>query len=214
MRGERRATALRAGALGLGALALLALAIAGKAPSTAELRDFGDGLGAAAPLVWPPLFAVLNFVAPWPVLAGATGAVFGTAGGTPLALAGVLVAATCQFSLARRGAGPDLRDRALARMPGIDRALERDGLLALFLSRLVPGVPWGPVNYAAGLSKVRLRDVWVATVAGGTPKVFAYVALGGNLDDLTRPEAVVAIVIWAVMGIVGLTVAARRLRAR
>ncbi len=62
--------------------------------------------------------------------------------------------------------------------------LERNGFLTIFYSRIIPGVAWGTVNYAAGCRGCRLRDLLLATVVGGTPKVFAYVALGGNLEDL------------------------------
>ena len=45
---------------------------------------------------------VANFVVAWPILAGAGGLLFGTAVGTPLALAGVTAASLAQMSVARR----------------------------------------------------------------------------------------------------------------
>ncbi len=193
--------------------AVIALWLSGLAPSTDELRDWGDDLGPTAPFLWPPLFAVLNFAVPWPILAGATGLIFGTAAGTPVALVGVLLAAALQFGVARKVAGEHLRSRVLERAPRIDAALERNGFLAVFYSRIIPGVAWGVVNYAAGLARVRLRDVLLATVAGGTPKVFVYVALGGNLDDLTRPEALVAIGMLVALALTGLVIARRQYKA-
>ena len=208
--GQTRAVALRVAGVAIVTAAIVALWLAGVAPSSGELRDWGDDLGVAGPLLWPAVFAVVNFVVPWPIVAGATGAVFGTAAGTPIAVAGVLLAAVMQFGLARTTAGEHLRGRMLARVPQIDALLSRNGFLAVFYSRIVPGIPWGPVNYAAGLARVRLRDVLLATLAGGTPKVFAYVALGGSFDDLTRPEALVAIGLLVVIGLVGLVVARRQ----
>lgn len=205
--------ALRLAVVAVVVTGVVALWLSGVAPSSSELREWGDDLGPAAPLVWPVLFALVNFVVPWPLIAGATGAVFGTAAGTPIALAGVLLAAVLQFGLARTTAGERLRARMLARVPRIDALLDRNGFLAVFYSRIVPGIGWGPVNYAAGLARVRLRDVLLATVVGGTPKVFAYVALGGNFDDLARPEALVAIGVLVALGIGGLFVAHRQFRA-
>lgn len=195
------------------AAVLAGLALAGVAPSSGELRGWGDDLGVAGPLLWPPVFAILNFVVPWPLLAGATGAVFGTAGGTPVALAGILFAATFQFAVARTAAGDHLRGRVQERIPRIDALLERRGFLAVFYSRIMPVVPWGLVNYASGLARVRLRDLLLATVAGGTPKIFAYVALGGSFDDLTRPEALVAVGMLVALALTGLVVARRQFRA-
>ena len=211
--GDSRPVAVRAAILVVVAVVVAGLALSGVAPSSGELRDWGDDLGAAGPLLWPPLFAVVNTVVPWPILAGVTGAVFGTAGGTPIALAGVLLAAALQFGVARTTAGEHLRGRVHARIPRIDALLARNGFLAVFYSRIMPVVPWGLVNYAAGLARVRLRDLLLATVAGGTPKVFAYVALGGSFDDLSRPEALVAIGMLVALGLTGLFVARRQFRA-
>lgn len=193
------------------ATVVVVLWVTGAAPSTGQLRRWGDDLGAWGVLVWPLLFGALNFMIPWPLIAGATGAVFGTAGGTALALAGVLVAASLQFAVARTVSGEDLRRRARARVPRVDALLERNGFLAVFYSRIAPGVSWGMVNYAAGLLGVRLRDVGAATVVGGTPKVFAYVALGGSFHDLSRPEALVAIGLLAVLALGGAVMARRQL---
>ena len=42
----------------------------------------GRSLGWSAVVLWPLLFTVVNFVVPWPLLAGRQGLLFGTAGGT------------------------------------------------------------------------------------------------------------------------------------
>jgi uncharacterized membrane protein YdjX (TVP38/TMEM64 family) len=41
------------------------------------------------------------------------------------------------------------------------------------------------------------------TLVGGAPKVFAYTALGGSLDDLTSPEVLVAVAVLLVLALVG-----------
>ena len=103
----------------------LALAVVlyatGSAPSADELRDWGEDLGWAGTIVWPVLFAVVNFVVPWPLLAGATGLVFGTAGRHAAGAAGGAARRqSLQMLLARHLAGPHLRERMLARAPRID----------------------------------------------------------------------------------------------
>lgn len=211
---QRRLTALRI-ALAAAAVATLAtLALTGSVPSADRVRELGDDLGGLAPFLWPPLLGALNLVVPWPILAGATGLVFGTAAGTALAVAGVLVATALQFGIARHAAGERLRARVLARVPRIDALLARSGFLAAFYSRIVPGVSWGMVNYAAGLARVRLRDLLLATALAGSPKVFAYVALGGSFDDLSAPEAKVAVGLWVALALTGLVLARRGLSPR
>ena len=67
----------------------------------------------------------------------------------------------------------------------------------------MPLLPWGVVNYSAGVTRLPYRDMAVGTVIGGAPKVFAYTALGGSLDNLDSPEAVVAIALLAVLALAG-----------
>ena len=73
----------------------------GSIPSSDEARDFGDSLGPAAPFLFVPLFVLANFLIAWAILAGAVGLLFGTAAGTPLALAGVTLAALAQMAVSR-----------------------------------------------------------------------------------------------------------------
>lgn len=212
--GGRRSVAIRVGLVALMTACIAAFWLSGLAPSADRIRDWGDDLGPAAPILWPLIFGVVNFVMPWPIIAGATGLLFGTVAGTPLAIAGILVAAVLQFLVARHAAGDALRARVLARAQRLDALLERNGFLAVFYSRIVPGISWAIVNYGAGLARVRLRDVLTATALAGSPKVFAYVALGGSFDDLSRPEALVAFALLVALGIVGLVLARRQFAAR
>jgi uncharacterized membrane protein YdjX (TVP38/TMEM64 family) len=46
---------------------------------------------------------------------------------------------------------------------------------------------------------VRLAAFAAATAIGVAPRAFAYTALGGSLDDLGSPEAIVAIALLVLM---------------
>ena len=59
-------------------------------------------IGALGPILYVPLFVLVNFAVAWPILAGAAGLLFGTAVGTPLALLGVTAAALTQMAIARK----------------------------------------------------------------------------------------------------------------
>ena len=207
---DRRAFLLRAAAAVLLAGAYAAVWLSGAAPSADEARDWGEGLGWTAAVVWPPLFGLIVFFLPWPIVAGATGFVFGTVAGTPLTIAGVLCASSFQFWLSRHVPTHGLRRNVMRRLPRLDTLLHENGFLTVFYTRLLPLLPWGAVSYAAGFARVRLRDVLLATLAAGVPKMFAYTALGGSFDDLTRPEAIAAIAMLVVLTLVGLEVGRRR----
>jgi uncharacterized membrane protein YdjX (TVP38/TMEM64 family) len=180
-----------------------ALAITGSIPSSDEARDFIDDLGAAGPVLYVPLFVLVNFAVAWPILAGAGGLLFGTAAGTPQALLGVTAAALTQMAIARWLAG-EHRGRLLPqRTRRLENFLTENGAVAVMESRIVPLVPYGVVNYSAGLTQLSYAAMAAGTLIGAAPKVFVFTALGGSLDDITSPEALVALAVWVLVGIAG-----------
>ena len=181
-----------------------AIALAtGSIPSSEEARDFGDSLGPLAPFLYVPLFVLANFLITWPILAGAGGLLFGTAAGAPLALAGVTLAALAQMAVSRRLAGEHRGKLLPRRTKRIENFLTENGAVAVMESRIVPLLPYGLVNYSAGLTHLTYKHMALGTVIGAAPKVFAYTALGGNIGDLTSPEALTAIALLVILGIAG-----------
>jgi uncharacterized membrane protein YdjX (TVP38/TMEM64 family) len=178
-------------------------AVTGSLPSPDEARDWGEDLGDFAYAAFVPLFVIVNFVITWPILAGAAGLLFGTAVGTPLALAGVTAASLAQMLIGRRLASGHHGSLLPKRTRAIEDFLTRNGAVAVMESRIVPLLPYGLVNYSAGLTHLRFRDMALGTVLGAAPKVFAYVALGGSLANLGSPEAIVAIALLAALALAG-----------
>src|SRR3954471_7213951 len=105
MDGRRLALIRIGGYCALIGVAFGVVAVTGSFPSADDIRDWGDGLGPFAPVAFIPAFVLLHFVITWPILAGATGLLFGTVAGTPLALAAVTFAALAQMAIARYLAG-------------------------------------------------------------------------------------------------------------
>jgi uncharacterized membrane protein YdjX (TVP38/TMEM64 family) len=178
-------------------------ALTGSLPSPGEARDWGESLGDFAYVAFIPLFVLLNFIVTWPILAGAAGLLFGTAAGTPLALAGVTGAALTQMLVARKLASGHHGNLLPERTRAVEDFLTRHGAVAVMESRIVPLLPYGIVNYSAGLTRLHYRSMAVGTVIGAAPKVFAYTALGGSLDNLGSPEALVAIGLLAWLALAG-----------
>ena len=144
-----------------------------------------------------------NFVIAWIILAGAAGLLFGTAAGTPLALAGVTLAALAQMAVSRRLVGEHRGKFLPQRTKQIEDFLTENGAVAVMESRIIPILPYGLVNFSAGLTHLSYRDMALGTVIGAAPKVFAYTALGGSLGDLKSPEAIAAIALLVILGIAG-----------
>ena len=189
---------------------LLALFALSGSLSAGRVEDWFDGLGAAGPVIFIGCSSLLTVAMfPGPLLAGAAGLLFGTALGTPVAIAGATLGAVLAFSLGRRWAHDAVEELARGRVARLRGWIGRRGFFAVLYARLAPGIPYNVVNYVAGLSPVRLGAFALATLLGCAPRAFAYAALGGNLDDLGSPEVVVALAVLAVMAVSGL-VALRR----
>ena len=192
----------------------IATTASGSLPNSDEVRDWSDGLGAAGPLLFVPAAAAgLCLFVPGPVLAGAAGLLFGTAAGTPIALAFIVLGAVMQMSISRYLAGDAAAHFLPARVKRFDRFIEERGFWAVFYMRLAPAIPYNLVNYGAGLTSLSVRAMAAGTAVGGLPRTFAWVALGGNLDDLGSTEAKVAIALLVAMAFFGAILARRQLAA-
>ena len=173
--------------------------------SPERVRDWVDGFGAAGPIVFICLSSLLTVALfPGPLLAGASGLLFGTALGTPVSIAAATLGASLAFSLSRWWAHDAVLALAGRRLLTIRDVLARRGFLSVLYARIAPGVPYNLVNYAAGLTAIPLRTFAAATALGVSPRAFAYTALGGSLDDLGRPEAIVALCLLVAMAVGGL----------
>jgi len=211
-RPSRRVAVRRLIAYGLVLATVFAIVAAtGSLPSADEARDFGEDLGAFAYVAFVPLFVVCNFVITWPILAGAAGLLFGTAVGTPLALAGVTAAALTQMFVARHLAAGHHGSLLPQRTRGVEEFLTEHGAVAVMESRIVPLLPFGLVNFSAGLTRLEYRALALGTIVGAAPKVFAYTALGGSLSDLRSPEAIGALTLLVTFALLGALLVRRRI---
>lgn len=182
--------------------------------SSDRVRDAVDPLGAAAVPVFILVSALLTCALfPGPLLAGASGLLFGTALGTPVSITAATLGAVLAFGIARFVAHDAIQTLAGTRLAPLQEWIGRRGFWAVLYARIAPGVPYSLVNYAAGLTRVSLPVFAAATAIGAAPRAFAYTALGGSLDDLTSPEAIVAMAALVVMALTGV-VALRRERRR
>jgi uncharacterized membrane protein YdjX (TVP38/TMEM64 family) len=175
------------------------------------VREHLRGFGPWAPAVAFALIQLQAVVAPLPSfpVVYANGLLFGTLWGGLLSWASVIVSAALCFALARLWGRP-LVQRVVspAALGQADVLLERYGVFAVLLGRLLPFTAFDLLSYAAGLTPMRLRPFLVATAVGMTPATFLMAAAGdfggGSLGTLGG----------AALGIAALAGAAVWLRAR
>ena len=127
---------------------------------------------------------VVCFV-PASLLTLAAGAIFGLAEGTLLVFVAAVLGSTAAFLLSRTVAREAIARRVEGdrRFAAIDRAIEREGRRIVILLRLSPVFPFVLLNYALGLTRVRLADYLVASI-GMLPGTLLYVYSGKVAGDL------------------------------
>ena len=146
-----------------------------------RVRDWVDGFGLLGPVAFVLVSSLLTVALfPGPLLAGASGLLFGTALGTPLSIIAATLGASLAFSLSRWWAHDAVLALAGRRLLALRDWVGRRGFLSVLYARLAPGVPYNLVNYAAGLTPIALRTFAAATAVGVAPRAFAYTALGGS----------------------------------
>jgi uncharacterized membrane protein YdjX (TVP38/TMEM64 family) len=146
------------------------------------------------------------------LMIAATGAAFGPLLGFGYAAAGSLLAATVVFGLGRAVGRDPLRRLAGRWVDAVSRRLDRHGLLAMALLRLMPVAPFSVVNLVAGSSAIRFRDFVFGSAIGMLPGLVLMTVFGDRLGVwLRRPDPFnLAILIAVTLGVVALAVVLRR----
>lgn len=156
-----------------------ALAVLLGAPDIEGLRADVEAAGVWGPVWFLTIYVGLSLIpCPKAVLTAAGGALFGLLPGAALSLLAALVGATISFGVGRL-LGRELIDRLTQGRSGkVDDLLREHGVTAVMVVRLVPLVPYIVINYAAGVTGIRLRHYVLGSAVGMIPGSLAYAALG------------------------------------
>ena len=199
------------------ALSLIGVAVVVLSPvSEPGLRDGLDPFGAAAPLVYVVVSALLgNVFVPGPILAGASGLLFGTTTGFFVTVAATTLASVLAVRLSQVAGREGVEELENPRVQAVERLLQRHGTWAVIVQRLLPAVPDAPCSYLFGLAGLRVWQVALGTVIGAAPRAFSYTAFGDGLGGGGSTIGFVGLAVLVVTGVVGAIVgfvAVRRTR--
>jgi len=141
---------------------------------------------------WGPVALAIAYVVatillvPGSILTLGAGALFGVVTGTITVSIGSTIGATAAFLIGRHFARETVAQRISHNkvFVAIDRAVAHDGWKVVGLVRLSPVMPYNVVNYAFGLTHVRLSEYVVATWIGMLPATVLYVYIGSLARDV------------------------------
>jgi uncharacterized membrane protein YdjX (TVP38/TMEM64 family) len=163
----------------LGGTGIAFMALRAIAPQ--QIQAWVQTAGPGAPLLYIGLYVVATLlILPSTALNLAGGAVFGPWMGTLWTSVAALIAAVVAFMVART-IGRDWFARRLAgRWQALDAEIRLGGLFYMFAVRLLPLLPYGFVNFAAGLTAVTFKDYLLGTALGTVPGILPFVLLGSS----------------------------------
>ena len=186
-----------------------------------QVLDWSGGLGPWGPVIFSLVYVVATvLLIPGSVLTLGAGTVFGLLEGIAVVSIASTLAATAAFLIGRYLA----RDAVARKIEGnqifaaIDRAVAAEGWKIILLTRLSPVFPFTLLNYALGLTQVKLRHYVLASWIGMLPGTAMYVYLGSLAHAGAAPHTRTPAE-WALYGVgllatVAVTVFVTRLARR
>lgn len=143
------------------------------------LQGWLDGFGIAAPLIFMLSYALGTVLfLPGSVLTLAGGAIFGPLWGTFYNLTGATLGATLAFLVARYLAADWAERKSGGRAKQLKEGVEAEGWRFVAFVRLVPLFPFNVLNYALGLTRIRLSHYIITSYLCMLPGAIAYTYLG------------------------------------
>jgi uncharacterized membrane protein YdjX (TVP38/TMEM64 family) len=139
------------------------------------IGDYFRSFGIWGPLISLGLMVLQAILAPIPgsLIGLANGLAYGVFWGGVLTLTGQTLAAIVCFTLARQFGRSRLESVIGGQANGVGSGwLSRWGAAGIVATRLVPGVSFDLISYAAGLTRMSFSRFLIATIAGSAPQAF------------------------------------------
>ncbi|MEA5463375.1 TVP38/TMEM64 family protein [Leptothoe sp. PORK10 BA2] len=155
-----------------------------------------DRAGIWGPLIYIGIYTVATvLVLPSTVLNLAGGALFGPWLGSLWTTIGALVAAIVAFGFTRTIGRELVAKRLAGHWQTLDAEIRQGGMVYIFSIRLLPVIPYGLVNFAAGLTAISWKDYVVGTALGTLPGVLPFVLLGSSGLTLSQTGDLLPLVV-------------------
>ncbi len=154
------------------------------------LRSLLESLQSLGP--WAPAAFIIVYITacvlflPGSILTLGAGALFGVLWGTVYVSIASVLGATAAFLIGRYLARDWVqgRMRENRRLSAVNDAVGREGWKIVILTRLSPVFPFNILNYAFGITEVRLLDYVAASWVGMLPGTIMYVYVGSLAGSL------------------------------
>lgn len=137
----------------------------------------------------------IMIVIPSAMMSVASGILFGPIKGFIVNMLGFFISGTLAFMLSRF-LGKEFVDKILrGKALSLNQNMEKKGFKILFLLRLPPVLPYDPLSYACGLTKINYKAFILASLLGVVPETLCYSYMGENILNPLSPKFIVPLVV-------------------
>ena len=172
--------------------------------SEEEFKNWVKALGIWGPIIYIVVYVLRPLIFfPAGILSATAGVIWGPALGFLYLQIGANISSLAEFLIARYFARGAVEKRLGGRLLNLDKKIEKHGFLTVLFIRLIPNVAWDIQNLSLGLTRVRFRDYFLATLIGIMPGSFAFVFFGSSLIKVLFNPKSFWIIIVAIMLFVG-----------
>jgi uncharacterized membrane protein YdjX (TVP38/TMEM64 family) len=149
--------------------------------SAENIRDFINGYGVRAPIVYIIMFSVVPLTLfPDSILAISGGLIFGLVKGYLYTTIGALIGGTISFYISKFLGRSFIQNISKGKIQKMEEAIEERGFALVVLLRLIPLFPFDIISYGAGLTKIRYIDFILATFIGTIPGILVFTNIGAQ----------------------------------
>jgi uncharacterized membrane protein YdjX (TVP38/TMEM64 family) len=166
-----------------------------------QLQLWLQQMGIWAPIIYILVYAIATiFILPSTPLNLSGGAIFGSVWGTVWTSIAAVLAAVLAFGFSRTIGQKFVKQKLAGKWQSLDREMEQGGFFYMFAIRLLPLIPYGMVNFAAGLTSIKFRDYFFGTLLGTVPGILPFVMMGAGLTALKQGNVIPILVALALIG--------------
>ncbi len=166
-----------------------------------QLQMWLENMGIWAPIIYILLYTIGTLlILPSTPLNLTGGAIFGIWWGTLWTTAAALIAAIVAFAFTRTVGREIIAKKFAGRWEAIDAEIRLGGLFYMFAIRLLPIIPYGLVNFAAGLTSIKFKDYFIGTLMGTLPGVLPFVMMGSGINELSQGNILPLMCAFALTG--------------
>jgi uncharacterized membrane protein YdjX (TVP38/TMEM64 family) len=166
-----------------------------------ELQLWLQKMGVWAPILYILIYSIATIcILPSTPLNLSGGAIFGSVWGTVWTSIAAILAAVLSFLFSRTIGRNFVEQKLAGKWQSIDREMHQGGFFYMFAIRLLPLIPYGIVNFAAGLTSIKFRDYFLGTFLGTVPGILPFVMMGAGLTALKQGDVLPLLVALTLTG--------------